>query len=507
MDFSATRHVRVAIIGAGFSGLGAAIRLTQEGETDFLVFERAQEIGGTWRENTYPGSACDVMSLLYSYSFAPNPNWSTTFGKQPEILQYLRDCADRFGVRPHIRFEHDVVSADWDEEAHLWRIDTSGGGYTAQILATGTGYLSDPVKPAIEGLDSFTGELFHSSGWNHGFDLTGKRIAVVGNGASAVQFIPKVQEKASALDLYQRTPAWVAPKPDREIPGSQLWLRRNVPGYQGFRRNFNMWGREIVAFMMGRPKVMEKTLQGAALKHLHASIQDPVLRDKLTPAYTAGCKRILFSNNFYPALNQPNVSVVTDGIARIHGNTIESVDGTRREVDAIILATGFKATDRPIAHRIRGNNGLSLADAWDQDMSAYAGTTVAGFPNLFMFLGPNTALGHSSQTVMIEAQITYLLDALKVMDRKSLASVSVRPAVQKAYNTWLDGQLQGTVWNSGGCQSWYLDKNGRNPSIWPTYTWTFRNKTKTFDTVSYHLTTTDELRAGKTHIAAGRNEG
>ncbi|MEO3870718.1 NAD(P)/FAD-dependent oxidoreductase [Nonomuraea sp. B12E4] len=483
------RHVKVAVIGAGFSGLGTAIRLLQEGMDDFLVFERADDVGGTWRDNSYPGCACDVMSLLYSFSFAQNPNWSTTFGKRDEVLAYLRDCADRFGVRPYIRFGHDLLAARWDDLRRCWHIETSQGEYTAQVLVTGTGYLSDPAIPDIPGLKDFEGRVFHSSTWDHDYDLTGKRVAVIGTGASAIQFVPKIQPEVAHLDLYQRTPPWVAPKADKVIGPGERWRRRSLPGYQNFRRNFNKWGREVLAFMMSSPKIAEKTIKGMAIKNLQQHVKDPELRARLTPDYSVACKRLLFSNHWYPAITQPNVEVVTDGIREIKDGAVITEDGHARPVDAIILGTGFRATDRPIARRVQGVNGVRLAEAWSVRMSAYVGTTVAGFPNLFMLLGPNTTLGHSSQTVMIEAQIGYVIDALRQMDKRGLASVEVRAAAQQGFNDRLEERLSGTVWNAGQCRSWYLDDKGANPSIWPTYTWRFRGLTKRFDAASYRLAT------------------
>jgi cation diffusion facilitator CzcD-associated flavoprotein CzcO len=494
------RHLRVAVIGTGFSGLGTAIRMIQAGMDDFLVFERASEIGGTWRDNSYPGCACDVMSLLYSFSFAPNPHWTTTFGKQSEVLEYLRATADKFGVKPHIKFQHELISARWEEVGRRWHLQTSQGAYTAQVLVTGTGYLSDPVVPGLPGLANFQGTMFHSAHWQHDYDLAGKRVAVIGTGASAIQFVPKIQPKVAHLDVYQRTAPWVGPKPDKTISGRERWMRRNIPGYQSFRRKFNKNGREILAFLLADPKRAAKTVQGMASKHLDKSITDPQLKAKLTPDYAVGCKRLLFSNEWYPAITQSNVDVVSDGIASVEENAIVTTDGVRREVDAIILGTGFRATDRPIAHKLTGKGGVTLAEAWSNGMSAYRGTTVAGFPNLFMLLGPNTTLGHSSQTLMIEAQIAYIMDALKTMSKRGLASVEVQAGAQVAYNEELDARLDGTVWNSGGCRSWYLDPSGRNPSIWPTYTFRFRRQTKRFDLESYQVATSTgaQRRAGLT---------
>ncbi|MFI0019689.1 MULTISPECIES: flavin-containing monooxygenase [Streptomyces griseus group] len=488
------RDLRVAVIGSGFSGLGTAIRLLQQGIDDFLVFERADEVGGTWRDNTYPGCACDVMSHLYSFSFAPNPNWKSTFGKQRELLDYLRDCADRFGVRSRIRFRHELTEARWDDLRKRWLISTTGGDYTAQVLVTGTGYLSEPAIPDVPGLSGFQGEVFHSSRWRHDLDLTGRRVAVIGTGASAIQFVPAIQPEVGQLDLYQRTPPWVGPKNDKANSALQTKLLTSVPGYQRFRRNFNMWGREILAFVMARPAVAGK-MQKMASDHLKKSVPDEALRARLTPDYVLACKRLLFSNTYYPAIQQPNVELVTDGIAKVTADAVVTADGRERPVDTIVLGTGFEAVRRPIAERVFGRDGAGLKDTWNEGMSALRGTGVAGFPNLFMLLGPNTTLGHSSQVIMIEAQIAYLLDALKTMDERGLAAVEPLPEAQRAYNDKLDQRLDGTVWNAGNCRSWYLDEHGRNPSIWPTYTWRFRRATSRFDPAEHLLSTSEDLRA------------
>ena len=321
---------------------------------------------------------------------------------------------------------------------------------------------------------------------------------MIGTGASAIQFVPKIAPVVGRLSVYQRTPPWVAPKDDRVIPASQLWMRRHVPGYQNFRRSFNMWGREVLAFIMARPAIMAQTVQGMAAKHLESGVADAELRARLTPDYAVGCKRLLFSNDWYPAITRPGVEVVTEGIANVTRGSIVSRDGTERAADTIILGTGFSATDRPIARRITGRDGRTLAQHWERGMSAYAGTTVAGFPNLFMLLGPNTTLGHSSQTVMIEAQIEHVVGALRVMEDRDLASVEVRADVQAAYNERLDDRLEGTVWNAGGCSSWYRDEAGRNPSIWPTYTWRFRRAAAHFDLADYQAATSVGVPAAST---------
>ncbi|MFE7592764.1 flavin-containing monooxygenase [Kitasatospora sp. NPDC057512] len=485
----AVRHLKVAVIGAGISGLGTAIGLLKAGIDDFLVFERATDLGGTWRDNTYPGCACDVQAHLYSYSFARNPDWKSTFATQAEVHAYLKDCATRHGVDPHLRYDHELHNATWNDTHHHWDIRTKHGRYTAQILVTGTGYLSDPAIPNIPGLDTFTGTLFHSSRWNHDHDLTGRNVAVIGTGASAIQFVPAIQPDVNRLDLYQRTPPWIAAKPDKPNTPRHTWMLRHLPGYQRFRRTFNKHGREIVAFFMSRPS-RTTGMKNMAAGHLKKSVTDPALRTRLTPDYTVGCKRLLFSNTWYPAIQQPNVDIISDTITRIGPTHITTTDGTTRHIDTIILATGFTATDRPIAHLIHGRNGHTLADTWNRDgMTAHRGTTIHGFPNLFMLLGPNTTLGHSSQTVMIEAQITYILAALKTLHTHHLTTLDVHPHAQTTYNHTLQNRLKNTVWNTGGCTSWYTDTKGNNPSIWPTYTWRFHHQTRTFDLTNYQTTT------------------
>lgn len=491
-------HFRVAIIGAGFAGIGAAVRLRRQGIEDFVLLEKADEVGGTWRDNSYPGCECDVMSLLYSFSFAQNPDWSHTFSPRDELYAYLRECADRFGVRPHIRFGHELRAARWDDDHKLWRVETSQGDYTAEILVVGTGHLSTPAIPELPGMETFTGKVFHSASWDHDYDLSGKRVAVVGTGASAIQFVPKIQPALARLDLYQRTPPWVLPKGNKPVSKTQRWLRRHLPGYQSFRRAFNYYGREILAYLLCHPKAMDKTLLGMARKHIEKGIADPALRAKLTPDYVVGCKRMLMSDEYYPALAQPNVDVVTTGVRAVGPNSITSADGQEREVDAIIFGTGFRPKDRPVAHQLFGRDGRSLAETWSEGMSAYVGTTIAGFPNLFMMLGPNTTLAHSAETVMIEAQVDYLADALRTMDRHGISVVDVRQEDQDRYNERIESLLDGTVWTVGHCNSGYLDERGRNPLVWPTYVWRFRRLTKRFDIAAYRVETTADAGAPAT---------
>ncbi len=477
--------VRVAIVGTGFGGLGMAIQLQRAGEHDFVLLERAGDLGGTWRDNHYPGAACDVPSHLYSFSFAPNADWSRSFSEQPEIHAYLRRCATESGVLDKVRFDHELLAADWDEDAQVWRIRTTGGDLDAQVLVSACGPLSDPVVPKLPGLETFEGATFHSADWDHEYDLTGKRVAVVGTGASAIQFVPQIQPKVEQLHLFQRTAPWVMPRHDRAYTRPEQWAFRHLPGFQRVSRTAIYWGREsyVIGFALQRRAL--KVAELIARRHLTRSVDDAELRAKLTPAYAIGCKRILISNDYYPALTQPNAEVVTDGIAEVRPNSIVTADGAVRAVDAIIFGTGFHTTDLPVAHRVRGRGGISLAETWSAGMQAYRGTTVAGFPNLFLVIGPNTGLGHTSMVFVIESQVAYIRDALRRMDEAGLAAVEVEPAVQDAYNAGLQQQMKGTVWTDGGCASWYLDATGRNTTLWPRFTFCFRSITRRFDLASY----------------------
>ncbi len=492
-----TPHVQVAIIGTGFSGLGVAIRLLENKIKDFVLLERAGEVGGTWRDNTYPGCACDVASILYSYSFAQKSDWNSTYGSRQELFDYLKDVADRYGVRPYVKFHHEVLDATWDENLRRWYIKTSQGDYTAQVLVAGTGYLSDAVIPDIPGIEDFQGKIMHSSQWDHDYDLDGRNVAVIGTGASAIQFVPAIQPKVAHLDLYQRSAPWVGPKADNPIKGVHAWALKRVPGYRAFRRGWNKNGREILAFLFKRPPLAEKTIQGMAARHLAKSVPDPELRAKLTPNFAVACKRLLFSNKWYPAIQQDNVEIINGAIDKVTENGVIGSDGRERTVDAIILGTGFLATKRPIADKLSGRGGVKLADAWEAGgMKAYRGTTVAGFPNLFLMLGPNTSLGHSSQTVMIEAQIAYVVDAVKTLNKRGLSSVEVNPEAVEAYNKEIESWLDGSVWDAKTCTSWYTDSTGRNPSIWPANTRKFTRGTKKFDLDAYQVAT---LAGAETH--------
>ena len=479
--------VRVAIIGSGFGGLGAAIRLKQAGVEDLVVLERAAEIGGTWRDNAYPGIACDVPSHLYSFSFAPNPDWSRRFSPGAEIQEYLRRCAREHGVLPHVRLGHEVLGAAWDDAAQRWRVETTRGAFTAAVLVAAPGFLSDPVLPDVPGLDAFEGTAFHSARWPRDVDLAGRRVAVVGTGASAAQIVPAIQPAVAALHLFQRTPAWVMPRLDRAIGPRRRAVYRRVPAAQRAVRAL-VWGaRELLVPAFRRAWVMRR-LAALARAHLALAVRDPALRARLTPDYALGCKRVVLSDDFLPALTRPNVEVVAGGLAEVRVRSAVGADGVERPVDVIVFATGFRPTRPPIADRVRGRGGRLLADAWGGSPVAYAGTTVAGFPNLFILLGPNTGLGHSSVVLMIEAQIEHLVHAVRWMTRAGVGAVEPRAAAQAAWVAEVDRRLEGTVWNAGGCRSWYLDATGRNPTIWPDSTWRFRRRVARFDPRDYVAT-------------------
>jgi cation diffusion facilitator CzcD-associated flavoprotein CzcO len=480
-------HTRIAIVGSGFSGLCMAIRLKQEGIDDFVVLERANEVGGTWRDNTYPGCQCDIPSALYSFSFAPNPNWTRFYPLQSEIRDYLRRCAEDFGVMPYIRFGHEVVGAQWDDDAGRWRLETSHGSISADMLVGGMGGLSQPSVPDIPGLDSFDGTMFHSANWDHDHDLSGESVAVIGTGASAVQFVPRIQPHVGSLHVFQRTPSWVMPDPDRPVSGFERRLFRRVPAAQRLLRAGLYVGHEATVLGTIVDRRLSTGFESIARRHLRRQVADPELRRKLTPTYTLGCKRITLSNSYYPALSGPNAEVVTDPIRTVRSHSIVTADGTEREVDTIILGTGFKVHDNPGFSRVRGRGGQTLGDAWRGSPRAYLGTAIAGFPNLFLLVGPNSAGGYNSIVFTTEAHVNYVMACLREMDRQRLRTIEVRNEVYDEFNRSTDERLRRSVWNRGGCASWYLDSNGRNGVWWPGFTWRLWQRTRRFDAREYHL--------------------
>ncbi|CAN5481088.1 NAD(P)/FAD-dependent oxidoreductase [soil metagenome] len=479
-------HVRIAIVGSGFGGIGTAIRLKQEGIEDFLVFERAEEVGGVWRDNRYPGCACDVQSRLYSFSFAPNSRWSRRYSPQSEIWEYLRWCTREFGIFPHLRFGHEVHGATWEEVEARWRIETSEGSYTAEVLVAAPGALSEPRIPELPGLASFQGRVLHSAQWDEQVELAGRRVAVVGTGASAIQIVPAIQPLVEKLVLFQRTPPWIVPLHDRALSGRVGRWSERLP-LLGRRLRSGIYGvRELFGLPFRSPRLARLT-ERAARRHLRRQISDPALREKLTPDYTMGCKRILLSDDFYPTLTQPNVELVDGGVVEIRPRGVVGADGVERAADVVVFATGFQVTEFPFGERIRGREGRSLAEQWGASPRAHLGTTVAGFPNLFLLQGPNTGLGHSSVILMIEAQIEHLVNALRYMEAHGVRAVEPREEAQEAFVREVDRRMEGTVWTSGGCRSWYLDETGRNSTLWPGSVGSFRRRVAPFRPREYRL--------------------
>jgi cation diffusion facilitator CzcD-associated flavoprotein CzcO len=471
--------VRLVIIGSGFAGLGMAIQLKKAGYHDFVILEKGDDLGGTWRDNRYPGCACDVPSHMYSFSYELNPDWSRMFAPQEEIWAYLRRCAAKYELTPHIRYGSTVDALEWDDGARRWRVVLADGTVlTPKAVVSGMGALHVPSRPSIPGAERFAGAMFHSAQWDRTCDLTGKLVAVIGTGASAVQFIPEIAEDVASLRVFQRTPPWVQPKPDFVLPGWARGVFRYVPGAQRAFRNAIYWLLETRALGFTiNPKLMAPQ-EKLARAHLARQVPDPVLRAKITPDYTIGCKRILLSSDYYPALTRPNVDVVTEGITEITETGLVTADGAAHDADVIIYGTGFKVTDALAEQRIVGRNGQKIQDVWADGIEAHHGTTIAGFPNLFMLLGPNTGLGHNSVVFMIESQVQHVLSCLRMLSEEKAEEIEVRPRAQRRFNDRLQRRLRKAVWNEGGCRSWYLDEHGVNRTTWPGFSFEYWARTR-----------------------------
>lgn len=485
-------HHEVVIIGAGISGICAAIKLREAGVTDVVVLEKGETFGGTWRANTYPGCACDVPSRLYSYSFAPSSKWSRIYAGQPEILSYVEGVAREHGVDEVTRFGVEVLGAQWDGAA--WQVETSDGPLTARFVVAAAGPWDAPKVPDVPGLADFPGAVFHSAQWDHSFDLSGKRVAVIGSGASAVQFVPEIQPLVERLALFQRTAHWVLPKADHAVPALQKLVLGNVPFLNRSLKGVEYSMMELLGRGFHRPKPIMNAVQKIAESYLK-SVKDPQLRAKLTPGYTIGCKRILFSNNWFSALQKPNVAVHATGVAAVEGSTVVGSDGTREEVDAIILGTGFHILDMPVASLVRGADGRSLEEHWDGSPSAYLGTVVAGFPNAFIVLGPSLGTGHTSAFQITEAVTKYVVDAIGHA-RTTGRVLDVRPEVQQAYVDEVQAALEGTAYNQSSCNSYYRDANGRNSFAWPWSSGALVRRVSRFDPTVFQP---DLVPAGSTH--------
>ncbi|GLW05258.1 4-hydroxyacetophenone monooxygenase [Microtetraspora sp. NBRC 13810] len=478
----------IIIIGAGFAGLCMAIKLKEAGFHDFVILEKAADQGGTWRDNTYPGCACDVPSPLYSFSFEPNPDWSRLFSPQPEIWDYMRRCVARYGLAPHLRFGKEVTALDFDDAARRWQVTTADGDrLETNAVISARGALHIPSFPDIPGKEKFAGPAFHSAEWDHSCDLTGRRVAVIGTGASAVQFVPRIAEQAAELRVFQRTPQWIHPKPDLALPPRLRRTLRAFPPAGRALRTAIYWALEARALgFTVHPRLMRRQ-EELARRHLARQVPDPELRARLTPEYTIGCKRILLADDYYPALTRGNVELVTDRITEITGHAVVDATGRRHEVDAIVYGTGFRVVDAFRNQHVVGRAGRDLRDAWRGGAEAYLGVTTAGFPNLFFLLGPNTGLGHTSVLLMIEAQAHYVLGCLRLLARTGARALDVRPGVQRAYNRRLQTRLTRRVWSAGGCDSWYLDEHGRNRSLWPGFTFEYRTRTRRARPADYEL--------------------
>jgi len=482
-------EVDVAIIGAGFAGLGIGIRLKMEGKRSFVIFERADELGGTWRDNVYPGCACDVPSLMYSFSFDQNPNWSRKYASQPEIFAYLKQSALRFKVRDHIRFKQEVSMLRFEQTEGRWLVQTrSGQQVKAKVVVSGFGALNRSMIPNITGRESFAGAAFHSSQWDTEFDVTNKRLAIIGTGASAMQIVPEVAKTAQHVSVFQRTPPWVIPRNDGPTSKRRQSLFSKAPILQKTMRGLLYWRLEAqVAGFLGN-KFMQKKGQEVAEKHIEASIADPALRKAVTPTYAFGCKRVLLSDDYYPALQRPNVELVTAGISKIKKHSIVDQAGTERPFDAIIFCTGFVASQMALDMKIYGRHNRELMAEWQENgPEAYYGLSVPSYPNLFFLLGPNTGLGHHSVVHMIESQHNYVMDYLRLLDKENLPYLDLKPDIYAKHNADIQQKLTKTVWQTGGCKSWYQMESGKNTTLWPGTTIGYRRKTYRVDRAVYEL--------------------
>ncbi|MGH3241970.1 MAG: flavin-containing monooxygenase [Spirillospora sp.] len=474
----------VVIIGSGFGGIGMAIRLLAAGVRDVVVLEKADGLGGTWRDNTYPGAACDIPSHLYSFSFERKTDWTRRFPPQAEILDYLAHCARKHHVLERVRFGTEVTGARFDEDASLWRISTTSGDLDARVLVSACGQLNRPVLPPIEGRGTFTGRSFHSARWDHGADLRGRRVAVVGTGASAIQIVPEIAKEAAELRLFQRSAPYVIDKPDRPYRGWEKAVLAHMPGVYTLSRArvYATYEARALAFVK-YPKLMA-TLEKRFKNALTDGVADPSLRDALVPGYPMGCKRILVSSDYYPALALPNVDLVTDPIEAVTPSGVRTAKQDY-DVDVIVYATGFRATEFLSPMKIVGRGGRELNEAWRGGARAHLGITVSGFPNLFLLYGPYTNLGHNSIIYMLESQFRYVVGCVEALRRAGLGWIDVRPGVQDAFTRDMRERLRATVWEAG-CRSWYMTEDGEVVSNWPGFTFAYRRATRRPDPRHFH---------------------
>ncbi|UVE95627.1 NAD(P)/FAD-dependent oxidoreductase [Dietzia sp. B32] len=482
-------QIDLLVVGAGFGGIAMADRLLREGRgRDFLVVEAAESVGGTWRDNTYPGCACDVPTALYSLSRHAHPGWSHSFGRQPEIRAYLESVTDRIGLRDRLVTSCEVTAATWDAEMAHWVVDTSRGRIRAGHLVLASGALSAPSVPRLPGLESFEGDVFHSARWRHDIPLEGRRVAVVGTGASAVQFVPEIAGAAEHVTVFQRTPGWILPRLDRSISDRRQKLYRRFPLLQRLVRGRIYLGRELYVVVFTRAQFLLRFFEWFARFYLFLKVRDRRMRRALTPDFSIGCKRVLLTSHWLPALTRPDVSLVSGAASSLTPRGLVADDGTEHPADVIIFGTGFQPTEPPISRVVTGADGRTLAQHWDGSPRAHNGITVAGFPNMFLLYGPNTNLGHSSIVYMLESQADHVLRLLDLAGSAGRRTIEVRPEVQESYAARMDRQLAHTVWNQGGCSSWYIDSSGRNSLQWPTFTFRYREQVRTVEPEDFVLT-------------------
>jgi len=491
-DTGAELHVRVAVVGAGLAGIAAAVKLRQAGITDYVVLEKAERVGGTWRDNTYPGCGCDIPSPVYSFSFNPNPRWRTNFALQPEILSYIESTVDTFGLLPKIRLSTELIEAAWSEQRQRWVLDTTGGRYVAQHVIFAAGPITEPKVPAIPGLEHFQGEVFHSARWNHDLELRGKKVAVIGTGASAVQFVPEIQPDVGQMYVFQRTPSWVVPRLDFPFPKVAQAVFRRIPHAQRGLRAFLDVILRTLSMLMRRERTA-RMLNPIGTGLLKAQVSDPALRAALTPDFTLGCKRLLLSNTYLPALSKPNVELVPHALVSVDERHVVAADGTSREADVIIFGTGFDVSHPPIASRIRRRDGRLLSEDWAVSPEAYLATTVPGAPNAYILLGPNI-LVYNSFLDLAEAQLDYIVDALVATDRAGIETIEIRKEPFRTFNEEVQAGLAPTVFNNGGCSSYYLDARGKNFAAWPFSTGSLRQRLSRFDLQNYHAALASDVR-------------
>jgi cation diffusion facilitator CzcD-associated flavoprotein CzcO len=482
------QQVKIAIIGSGFGGLATAIQLLKKNIQDFTILEKAEDVGGTWRENQYPGAACDVQSHMYSLSYAPKTDWSKRYAEAPEIFQYIQDLIQDYQLKPYIQFKQKVLSTRYNEQRCLWQIKTeSGQQVEAQFLIFASGPLHVPQIPKIKGIEKFKGEIFHSSEWNHAYDLKGKNVASIGTGGSAIQYIPEIAPLTKQLHVFQRTAAWVIPRDERAYTQIDKKLFAKYNWFRKLHRARLYWSNESRVVPIVKPQMM-KAGQKLAELFIKYQVKDKTTAQKLTPDYTMGCKRILVSNKYFPTFNRPNVELVTEGIQEITEDQIICKDGSTRKIDCLIYGTGF-ITDPRIylkSFECYGENGIELKQAWKDGAESYYGISTKGFPNLFQLLGPNTVLGHNSVIFMIESQVNYILQLIQTVERSHTQAVVVKDQVQDTFNDDIQQQFSGTVWQSG-CVSWYQQDGGKNFSLWPSYTWKYWLNTKTANPADYRF--------------------